>query len=174
MRGKFVRKRLFCQKIPPPPPSVNADQDPKSADGSPCKVKRYEAHASNGACASCHKAIDPSGFGLEAFDGAGKLRTHDEGLAECPVVAKGSVVTAGASTPFSGPGALGRILVESGAAANCFTVMMVDFLDGADPSTSGIDVAAAQAVFKKNGYRLKDFLIEVLTSMSTLKLEDKP
>ncbi|MFN7135797.1 MAG: DUF1592 domain-containing protein, partial [Myxococcales bacterium] len=74
-RGLFIRERLLCQKIPPPPPEVNADDTPESELG-PCKEQRYSAHASVGSCKACHAMMDPIGFGLENYDKAGRFRTH--------------------------------------------------------------------------------------------------
>ena len=39
--------------------------------------ERLAAHQEEAQCASCHRKIDPIGFGLENFDAAGKWRTTD-------------------------------------------------------------------------------------------------
>jgi hypothetical protein len=39
--------------------------------------QRLEQHRANPACAACHNAMDPIGFGLENYDAAGAYRTKD-------------------------------------------------------------------------------------------------
>ena len=39
--------------------------------------ERLAAHMEEAQCASCHRKIDPIGFGLENFNAAGKWRTQD-------------------------------------------------------------------------------------------------
>jgi len=39
--------------------------------------ERLLAHQEDPQCASCHRTIDPIGFGLENFDAAGQWRTED-------------------------------------------------------------------------------------------------
>ena len=39
--------------------------------------ERLIAHQEKAQCASCHRKIDPIGFGLENFDAAGKWRTEE-------------------------------------------------------------------------------------------------
>src|SRR5205823_11207851 len=72
-RGKFVRERLLCQTIAPPPPGVPTDAPPST--GGTCKVDRYAAHRANPSCAGCHSQMDPVGFGLENFDRFGRWRS---------------------------------------------------------------------------------------------------
>ncbi len=71
-RGIFVRTRLMCQPIPPPPPTVTADKPPAGSDDAECKIDRYSQHRSDTACAGCHALTDAIGFGLERFDNAGR------------------------------------------------------------------------------------------------------
>ena len=41
--------------------------------------ERILAHQEQPQCASCHRKIDPIGFGLETFDGIGRARTRENG-----------------------------------------------------------------------------------------------
>ena len=78
-RGVFVRNRLLCQDLPPPPANVDTTIPPPSP-GSTIR-ERLERHISQGrqgdgsnTCYSCHQYIDKLGFGFEAFDETGKQR----------------------------------------------------------------------------------------------------
>jgi hypothetical protein len=45
---------------------------------SPTSVRQQlEAHRKNATCASCHRRMDPLGFGLENYDAIGAWRTDD-------------------------------------------------------------------------------------------------
>jgi hypothetical protein len=74
LRGKFVREALLCTPPPPPPDNVPALPPQK---GSESVRQRLDGHRSNPACAGCHGALDPVGFGLETFDLVGRHRTKD-------------------------------------------------------------------------------------------------
>ena len=74
-RGAWVLRKLLHDPPPPAPPNV-----PQLArlDGKILTVReRMLAHQEEPQCASCHRKIDPIGFGLENFDAAGKWRTED-------------------------------------------------------------------------------------------------
>jgi hypothetical protein len=161
IRGKLVRERLFCQKVPPPPPNANIDSEPKSSDGSPCKKARYQSHAANGACAGCHKQMDPIGFGLEAYDGAGRFRSAESELPECAIDGQGEV--AGVAK-FSGPGELGRLLVEKDIVGGCFAKQVWQYMEGRNVAADAATYTLAMDGFKKADYRLKSFMIDMLAS----------
>lgn len=161
LRGILVRERLFCQDIPPPPPTVNVD-DPPEADPNACKEDRYAMHRAGG-CASCHGLIDPVGFGLEAYDGTGRFRTHDEGRPECEISGDGNVVDLDA--PFNGPAELSQVLIDSGVVADCFVQHLDQFTIGRAPES--IDQRMIQNLgdaFEAGGHDLRGLLIEIAAS----------
>lgn len=87
LRGVFVRKRLLCEELPPPPDNVhNTPSDP-----SPTATtrERLAKHATAPECSGCHQAIDPIGRGFENFDGIGAYRTMESGKA---IDASGEIV----------------------------------------------------------------------------------
>ncbi len=126
-RGIWVRNRLLCQEIAPPPSNVNADLPPESTNGSNCKKDRYAAHANVGACKSCHESLDPIGWGLEQFDKSGRFRTHDDDNTACTVDGKGELLGVG---PFNGPSELGDRLMESGQLEYCVATQVFRFAMG--------------------------------------------
>ena len=74
-RGAWVLRHLLHS--PPPPAPANVPQLSR-LDGKPLtKREKLAAHMEEAQCASCHRKIDPIGFGLENFDAAGKWRSEE-------------------------------------------------------------------------------------------------
>jgi len=76
-RGKFVRERLLCGKVPPPPPGLDTDP-PVPTPGSTTR-ERYEQHSTDPVCAACHDMMDPIGLGFEHYDAIGRWRDLEGG-----------------------------------------------------------------------------------------------
>jgi len=60
------------------------------------------AHQEEAQCASCHRKIDPIGFGLENFNAAGKWRTEERQLTKNR---KGKIAPSKTATPIDASGA---------------------------------------------------------------------
>jgi len=73
-RGLFVREQFLCQHVPDPPPGVNTNLPAVTEAHPQTNRDRMTEHATNPTCASCHKLVDPIGFGLEKFDAVGARR----------------------------------------------------------------------------------------------------
>jgi len=78
-RGKFVRERILCHELTPPPPTV--DTTPPVVDPSKTTRERFAMHTKNSMCAGCHKYTDPIGFAFEHYDAVGRYRETENGLA---------------------------------------------------------------------------------------------
>ena len=74
-RGAWVLRHLLHE--PPPPAPPNVPQLSRLAGKSLSTREKIAAHQEEPQCASCHRKIDPIGFGLENFDAAGKWRTEE-------------------------------------------------------------------------------------------------
>jgi hypothetical protein len=74
-RGAWVLRKLLND--PPPPAPPNVPQLARMESQLFTTRERISAHQEEPQCASCHRKIDPIGFGLENFDAAGKWRTED-------------------------------------------------------------------------------------------------
>ena len=74
-RGVWVLRKLLND--PPPPAPPNVPQLARLAGKSLTARERIVIHQEEPQCASCHRKIDPIGFGLENFDAVGQWRTTD-------------------------------------------------------------------------------------------------
>jgi hypothetical protein len=160
-RGILIRTRLLCQTIGRPPANVAADKPPGDKTAV-CKFDRYSEHRSSSSCATCHSQLDPIGFGLENYDIAGVYRTHDDGLPQCTISGQGEVVGYGT---FSGPGELGKLLVDKGLVEPCVARQFWQFAIGRAPAPDedgGIE--ALRASWQQHGYELQELIASYVAS----------
>lgn len=158
-RGIFVQTRLLCNQVAPPPANVNVDEPP-GANEAACKLERYDAHRALESCKACHALLDPIGYGLENYDIGGRYRTHDDGNEDCVLPGSGELPGVGA---FSGPGQLGRLLVESGELEQCFVQHLLSYAVGRElrPEENAARDALL-ASFKAGGYVLPRALVQLV------------
>jgi hypothetical protein len=138
-RGAFVRKRLLCEVFGTPPPSAGGVP---AVDPNATTKERFAAHSADPACASCHKYLDPVGFGFEKFDAIGKYRETENGK---PIDATGDMVDVEGqgtktSAPYSTLPELAGILSTSEAAQKCFVKQSFRFAAGALESSDELCV----------------------------------
>jgi hypothetical protein len=89
LRGKYIRQRLLCELVQPPPPDVDTELPPPSGEEPQTLREQLSEHVSNPTCAGCHSIMDPPGFLFENFDNVGEYRTvFDNGI---PVDATGDL-----------------------------------------------------------------------------------
>lgn len=74
-RGAWVLRKLLND--PPPPAPPNVPQLSRLESRLLTTRERVREHQEQPQCASCHRKIDPVGFGLENFDAVGRWRTED-------------------------------------------------------------------------------------------------
>jgi uncharacterized protein DUF1592/uncharacterized protein DUF1588/uncharacterized protein DUF1587/uncharacterized protein DUF1585/uncharacterized protein DUF1595/cytochrome c len=74
-RGAWVLRKLLHD--PPPPAPANVPAITRLAGKVLTTHERLLAHQEDPQCTSCHRKIDPVGFGLENFDAAGQWRTEE-------------------------------------------------------------------------------------------------
>lgn len=136
MRGLFVRERILCQHVQLPPdfspPPLSETQERAQPETT---RELYELHASEPVCASCHQLIDPIGFNLEGFDGAGRFRTHENGIA---LDTAGALVETDVDRPVTGPVELAEALAESRWAAECMARQAYRFYYGRTEPSRGV------------------------------------
>jgi len=113
LRGKALREKLLCQKVPAPPANVDFSlvQDVNNPVYKTAR-QRLTAHATEATCAACHKITDPMGFALENFDTAAGFRRAERGE---PIDATGSLN----GRDFNGIHELAKVLKDAPATASC-------------------------------------------------------
>jgi hypothetical protein len=74
-RGVWVLRKILND--PPPPAPANVPALTRLAGKVLTTRERMQAHQEDPQCTSCHRKIDPIGFGLENFDAVGQWRTED-------------------------------------------------------------------------------------------------
>jgi hypothetical protein len=125
-RGQFVRERLLCQELPPPPAGVDVEVPVPSKTAT--TRERWAAHSAVPQCASCHKLIDPIGFAFETFDGVGKWRDRENNKV---IDASGELIDAGdASGTFTGVRGLADRLAGSRVARACLVTQWFRYAHG--------------------------------------------
>jgi hypothetical protein len=79
LRGAWVLDTLLGTPVPPPPPNVPPlEPGDKSAAKTSTREKVLQ-HRIDPACSTCHRLMDPIGFGLENFDWMGRWRERETG-----------------------------------------------------------------------------------------------
>jgi hypothetical protein len=122
-RGKFVRERLLCQHLPPPPPGIIVNVP--AVDPNLSTRERFAAHSEKEPCNSCHKLIDPVGFAFEHYTGDGRYRDKD-GTFE--IDATGYINNTPATNgTFDGILELGQHLSQSPDVHNCYALQWVRY-----------------------------------------------
>jgi hypothetical protein len=160
-RGKWVLTYLLCEAPAPPPPGVPPiDQAELPDTGIVSLREQMELHRSDPACASCHKLMDPIGFGLEGFSAVGQLRTTDDNGA--PVDSAG-VLPDGNS--FSGAAELADIIAADPGTPACMTSTVYTYALGRSPRVE--DIALLESIeseFAAGGYRFADLASAIARS----------
>jgi PAS domain-containing protein len=158
-RGLFIRTKLLCEKVPPPPPGVDASLPTEDPDEPQTMKQKLVQHMEDPSCSGCHVQLDPLGFALENYDPIGAFRTLDDGLAIDP----------SASIPDLGEVASARELADLLAADPRVTACVIkNFVRGSLghlERLGEIDVLDdLEADFVANDHRLQHLLVELTTS----------
>lgn len=130
-RGLFVRRRLLCQDLPPPPPDAGGVPE---VDATASTRDRFMQHSSDPVCFGCHQYIDGVGFGFEAYDPIGRLRATDNGhpIDDTGVIADLEGLGTNTETSFTGITELSSALAASDAVDACFVRQMYRFALGTE------------------------------------------
>lgn len=124
LRGRAIREVLLCQPVPNPPANVDFSgfNDTSNAVLRTAR-QRLQRHATDPACAACHKITDPLGLPLERFDGVGAARDQENGA---PIDVSGSFER----KSFDGAAALGYLMAQSHGPTECVTQRLAAYASG--------------------------------------------
>jgi hypothetical protein len=165
LRGKFIRERVLCQMIPPPPDDavIAPDTDPNAT-----ARERLAEHRKNPSCGGCHIRMDPIGFGFEKFDGIGRYRELEpRGI---PVDDSGDVD----GTAFRGVKELGALLADDPKVQSCVVKQWFRFAHGrADTDQDACTLSSLEAAFARSNGSIQDLLIN-LTQTEAFRFRAAP
>jgi len=151
LRGLFVRQRLLCGAIPPPPAGVATTID--TASGATAR-ERLMRHATDPVCAGCHGRMDPIGLGLEQIDARGRFRMLEGAATIDP---SGELD----GLPFEDAGSLGELLRDHPETDRCLVRHLFRSAVGR------AEVAAEEPTFgdlPSEGMTVRGMLAHVITS----------
>lgn len=162
-RGVFIRERILCTPVPAPPPTVN--NTPPDPDPNATTRERFAVHTEDSGCASCHRLIDPIGFGFESFDQLGRYRETENGA---PIDTSGELFMSPdpeLDGPFDGAAELSERLAESPVVVECLARYWNRFalgrMDTAEDSCIAEQVSRS---VQRAGGRLEELLIAIVRS----------
>jgi hypothetical protein len=120
-RGKFVLTQILCGNISPPSPEVQALFKP--LDLNLTARDQFTQHRVDPVCATCHNTLDPLGLPFEHYDGIGRWRDNDRGMA---IDATGAIQ----GTPFNGVPQLAQLVVDNPDTRACYVSEWFRFTNG--------------------------------------------
>ncbi|MDC0723628.1 DUF1592 domain-containing protein [Nannocystis bainbridge] len=158
-RGQFIRTKLLCETVPPPPPGVDASLPPESPNEPQTMKQKLVQHMEDPSCNGCHVQLDPLGFALENYDPIGAYRTLDSGL---PIDPSATIPDLG--EVFSARD-IADLLVEDPRVTAC---IVKNFVRGALGHREGLGEIHAlddlEAELESNDHRLQHLLVELAAS----------
>jgi hypothetical protein len=152
-RGVYVYKKILCQDISPPPPTL--DTTPPKDDPTKTTRQRYEIRTLNGVCATCHTLFMPIGFSMENFDPIGRIRDTDNGL---PVDATGGMPTFGV-TGLDGGASLSTAVADRDEMLLCFARKYLRFGLGRNESQADVTSIKPLVELARNKTAMRDMMV---------------
>lgn len=161
-RGIKINEIFLCRPTPDPPADVDFSKV-QALDHGTVRT-RLVAHMENPGCASCHRVSDPPGLALEHFDGAGQLRTLENGQ---PIDVSAELN----GVKFTGAAGLGAYLRDNKRTASCLVRNVFAYGVGRRISDDDDDYLAAQTqAFTQSGYRYPTLLANIAASPDFFKV----
>ena len=160
LRGRWVLDNLL--DAPPPEPPADVPNLKEEEIGTSASMReQLELHRKDPTCASCHRRMDPLGFGLENFDATGAWRTMD---GKFPIDATGTLPD---GRKFDGPEELRLILrADHQAFEHCLTAKLLTYalgrgLERYDKRT----VSGIVSRLPEHEYRFSGLILEIVKSL---------
>jgi mono/diheme cytochrome c family protein len=160
LRGKWILDNLL-DSPPPEPPADVPNLDEETIGTSASMREQLEEHRKNPTCASCHRRMDPLGFGLENFDATGAWRDRDGNF---EIDASGSLPD---GRVFSGPEELMEILKgDRDEFARAITAKLLTYALGR--GLERYDTRTVRDIASKlpgHDYRFSGLVLEIVNSL---------
>jgi hypothetical protein len=161
-RGVWVLEQVLGEHVPSAPANVPdlEKQDPNQVADLTLR-QRTELHRTDATCASCHKILDPIGFGLENFDAIGRWRDADD---------SGGAIDAAGELPgeqrFASPKELKSIIAarQDDLTRNLTQRLLAYALCRPLEGYDEIVVDQLMETIAKDGYRMQTLISEIVTS----------
>jgi hypothetical protein len=159
LRGKAIREKFLCQKVPDPPANVDFKlvQDTKNEQLRTARA-RLTQHRTDPVCAGCHRVIDPIGLALEHFDGAGQFRSREN---DVDIDASGDLD----GIAFKDAAGLGQAVHDHPGTPACLVKTLVRYAWGSDfaaQNAGWLDWMGRR--FAGDNYRLTGLMERIATS----------
>jgi hypothetical protein len=160
-RGHFVRVRMLCQDIPPPPPTLKITLPPP--DPTLTTRERIAAHTASETCQGCHSQMNPIGYAFEGFDAMGRPRATDNGK---PVDTSGELLGTDVDGTFHGPEQLATKLGQSPTVRECFARQWFQFASGMPLGSDAARAALAKQAepFVQGSQSIAELVVGLLRS----------
>lgn len=179
-RGLFVREQFLCQHVPEPPAGVNTNLPPVTEEKPQTNRDRMSEHATNPSCATCHRLIDPIGFGFERFDAVGakrekfqlqfaSMRRGESGNRRGPLktvdleIDASGYVAGLPESQFSSPSQLGSVLAKSVQCQECVVKQYFRYTLGRmeTPADRPL-IRQVLEDFRKSDFRFKELIVSLM------------
>lgn len=168
LRGRAIRELLMCEPVPNPPGNVNFTAVQETGNkATPTARIRLMAHATDAACAGCHKITDPIGLALERFDGLGMSRQTENGAV---IDVSGEM----SGTAFVGAGGLGKAMAASPSTTQCVAMRALSYATGRPSEEISPLVEALDQRFAAGGYGIRALFTQIATMPEAYRVTTKP
>lgn len=164
LRGVFILTEVLCDPPSPPPPGIPMSPRPEENSGGEALTNRegyVEQTESEAQCVSCHRSINPFGFGLENYDAIGAFQTTDTGST---IDASGASngFTLSENFAFDGPQEMAAQLGESERVRACVVDRWIRYASGSGSLTYDPCLRAdIEEVANRPGVTLRDVVLAI-------------
>jgi hypothetical protein len=163
LRGVFVREKLFCLEVEPPPPDVVAVAP--EVDTTATTRERFAQHTADPTCRGCHAMLDGIGFGFERYDQLGRYRETENML---PVDDSGEVVSSLDPTldgPFHGAIELSQRLAQNARVRDCVATQWYRYAMGrVEDETDACSLSQVKERFATGNGAFRELLVGIVLS----------
>jgi hypothetical protein len=170
--------------VPDPPPGVDTNLPPVTEARPQTNRDRMSEHATNPACANCHKLMDGIGFGFEKFDAVGAKRDQltlefrgvkeDGGEEGGKRMAKRTVnlpldttayVAGIPDSQFTSPAELGAVLAKSAQCQECMVKQYFRYTAGRleTPADRPL-IRKVTDDFRSSGFEFEELIVSLLVN----------